>query len=88
MNENNQNEYNFSTPLKVRLVAYFRKYYDLDIKDEEADVFLTSLAALYDALSKASVASRREPSDRLSGAGRAGTAGMDNPDDRLDIRLT
>lgn len=45
--------FSYSTPLKMRLVAYFRKYYDLDIKDEEADLFLNSLAALYDALSKA-----------------------------------
>ncbi len=36
----------------MRLVEYFRKEYDLDIKDEEADLFLTSLATLYDALAK------------------------------------
>lgn len=44
--------FSFSTPLKLRLVAYFRKYYDLDIKDEEADLFLRSLATVYDALSR------------------------------------
>ena len=64
-------------------MAYFRKYYDLDIKDEEADVFLTSLAALYDALSKVSAAPRPEASDRLSGAARAGAAGTDNPTDLI-----
>lgn len=46
------NNYTFSTPLKIRLVAYFRKEYDLDIKDEEADLFLRSLAVVYDALSR------------------------------------
>lgn len=49
---NSQSEYGFSTPLKIRLVAYFRATYDLDIKDEEADLFLRSLATVYDALSK------------------------------------
>ena len=33
-------------------MAYFRKHYDLDIKDEEADLFLRSLATVYDALSR------------------------------------
>ena len=47
-----QEPFSFSTPLKVRLVRYFRKEYGLDIEDEEAGLFLTSLAALYDALSK------------------------------------
>lgn len=70
----NQPEYSFSTPLKVRLVAYFRKYYDLDIKDEEADLFLTSLAALYDALSKIPAVPQPEPRVDLSHAGEAGTA--------------
>lgn len=69
--------FTFSTPLKLRLVAYFRKYYDLDIKDEEADLFLTSLAALYDALSKAPASSRSDPSGRLSDAGRMGAGGSD-----------
>lgn len=73
------NGFSFSTPLKVRLVAYFRKYYDLDIKDEEADLFLTSLASLYDALSKAPASPRPETRDRLSGAGRAEVAGDDTP---------
>ena len=45
-------QFNFSTPLKLRLVAYFRMHYDLDIKDEEADLFLRSLATVYDALSR------------------------------------
>lgn len=49
---NSQPEYGFSTPLKIRLVAYFRTHYDLDIKDEEADLFLRSLATVYDALSR------------------------------------
>ena len=44
--------FSFSTPLKLRLVAYFHKYYDLDMKDEEADLFLRSLATVYDALSR------------------------------------
>lgn len=44
--------FSFSTPLKLRLVAYFRSNYDLDIKDEEADLFLRSLATVYDALSR------------------------------------
>jgi hypothetical protein len=51
-NHQDENGFTFSTPLKLRLVAYFRKYYDLDVRDDEADLFLTSLAALYDALSK------------------------------------
>lgn len=71
--------FEFSKPLKLRLVAYFRKEYDLDIKDEEANLFLTSLAALYDALSKAPATLQPEPSDRLSGAGRAEVAGDDTP---------
>ena len=54
-------QFNFSTPLKLRLVAYFRANYDLDIKDEEADLFLRSLGTVYDALS-------RDP--RLSPAGQ------------------
>ncbi len=45
-------QFNFSTPLKLRLVAYFRTEYGLDIKDEEAGLFLASLAALYDELSR------------------------------------
>lgn len=45
-------QFNFSTPLKLRLVAYFRTHYDLDVKDEEADLFLRSLATVYDALSR------------------------------------
>ncbi len=48
-----QEYFQFSKPLKLRLIEYFRKEYDLDINDEEADLFLASLAALYDALSKA-----------------------------------
>lgn len=65
-----ESEFSFSTPLKLRLVAYFRKYYDLDIKDEEADLFLNSLVALYDALSK-------EPR-KLGESGEAGARG-DSP---------
>lgn len=61
----------------MRLVAYFRKYYDLDIKDEEADLFLSSLAALYDALSKVPAVPQPEPRADLSRAGEAGTAGWD-----------
>ena len=53
MPKNDNDNFTFSTPLKLRLVAYFRKHYDLDIKDEEADLFLTSLAALYGAMAKA-----------------------------------
>lgn len=44
--------FNFSTPLKLRLVAYFRNCYNLDIKDQEADLYLRSLVRVYDALSK------------------------------------
>lgn len=47
---NDNHQHTFSTPLKLRLVAYFRKEYGLDIKDEEADLFLRSLANVYDAL--------------------------------------
>lgn len=64
--------FEFSKPLKLRLVAYFRKEYNLDIKDEEADLFLTSLASLYGALSKAPATLRPEPSNRLGGAGSGG----------------
>lgn len=49
---NSQSEYGFSTPLKIRLVAYFRTHYDLDIKDEEVDLFLRSLGVVYDCLSR------------------------------------
>ena len=44
--------FSFSTPLKLRLVAYFRKHYEIDINNSEADLFLRSLAVVYDALSK------------------------------------
>ena len=57
----------FSKPLKLRLVEYFRKEYDLDIKDAEADLFLNSLAALYDALSRA--APQSEPLERPDAGG-------------------
>ncbi len=49
-----QDGFSFSTPLKLRLIAYFRKTYSLDIKDEEADLYLNALVAVYDALSKKS----------------------------------
>ena len=60
-------DFSFSKPLKLRLVEYFRKEYDLDIKDEEADLFLNSLAALYDALSRA--APQSEPLKRPDAGG-------------------
>jgi hypothetical protein len=68
--------FSFSTPLKLRLVAYFRDNYDLDIKDEEADLFLTSLAALYGALAEASRTSTPEDGTRYNGddSGEAGAA--------------
>jgi hypothetical protein len=64
--------FSFSTPLKLRLVAYFRDNYDLDIKDEEADLFLTSLAALYGALAEAARTSASEAGTRYSGDGSGG----------------
>lgn len=64
-------QFNFSTPLKLRLVAYFRTNYGLDIKDEEADLFLRSLATVYDALSKDS---RLAP--QTGGAVREGAQGL------------
>lgn len=45
-------QFSYSEPLKLRLVEYFRKHYDLDVKDEEVDLFLSALAALYDELSR------------------------------------
>ena len=68
--------FNFSTPLKLRLVAYFRKYYDLDIKDEEADLFLRSLATVYDSLSRNPRLTPPALPSQTDGAVREGAAGF------------
>ena len=49
------------------MVAYFRKEYGLDVRDEEADLFLSALAALYDELGKA--ATRSDPLKREDAGG-------------------
>lgn len=42
----------FSKGLETRLIEYFKKEYALNITDEEAQLFLRSLATVYDALSR------------------------------------
>jgi len=46
------NNFSFSTPLKARLVAYFHKHYEYEVKDEETDLFLNALSGVYDCLSQ------------------------------------
>ena len=62
--------FSFSTPLKLRLVAYFRDNYGLDVRDDEADLFLRTLANVYDALSKDS---RLIPGNSKQGNPEGGT---------------
>jgi hypothetical protein len=45
--------FRFSKPLEDRLITYFKKYYDLVVSPEDAQLFLRSLGTVYDALSKA-----------------------------------
>ncbi len=40
----------------MRLIQYFRKEYNLEIKSEEADLYLTSFATLYEAMGEAGAA--------------------------------
>lgn len=42
----------FSPKLIKQLQEYFRKKYGMEINTDEADVFLGSLATVYDALTK------------------------------------
>jgi hypothetical protein len=44
--------FTFSAPLRLRLITYFREKFDTDMTDDEANLFLGSLARVYDALTK------------------------------------
>lgn len=68
--------FNFSTPLQLRLVAYFRDNYDLDVKDDEADLFLRSLATVYESLSRNPRLTPPDLPSQTVGAGRAGAPGF------------
>ena len=67
--------YTFSTPLKLRLVTFFRTSYELDISDEEADLYLRTLSTVYDCLSQnAALLPTNQPSQNR-GAGEVGGGG-------------
>jgi hypothetical protein len=42
----------FSLKLQDRLITYFKQNYSLEVIPEEAQMFLRSIARLYDALTK------------------------------------
>jgi hypothetical protein len=46
-------DFKFSKPLAERLINYFLKNYDVPMSSEESQLFLASLARLYEALSDA-----------------------------------
>lgn len=50
--ESSFSEFRFSKGLEARLIVYFKKNYDLRVSADEAQLFLRSLARIYDALSK------------------------------------
>lgn len=52
--ENDSFSQKFSKCLETRLITYFKKTYDLEVSSDEAELFLESLAKVYDALSKRS----------------------------------
>lgn len=62
--ESVSSDFKFSKSLETRLITYFQNSYDLEVSPGEAQLFLGSLARLYDALSEEPQTQAR-PSDSI-----------------------